>query len=68
MKSEEGKYAWVAKIGSKGQIVIPAEARKLFELEPGDTILLLGDKDKGIAIVKKEDFSILFDKIIGGRK
>lgn len=61
----KGKHAWTAKIGEKGQIVIPKEARKIFGFEAGDTLLLLGDEDKGIAIVRKEDFAkmanIVFD-------
>ncbi|MFO3666093.1 AbrB/MazE/SpoVT family DNA-binding domain-containing protein [Anaerococcus sp. ENR0831] len=42
-KNEQGFYAWTAKVDTKGQIVIPKEARKLFNIESGDTILLLGD-------------------------
>lgn len=49
----EGKYAWMVKIGEKGQFVIPKEARELFELQPGDEILVLGDKERGIAILPK---------------
>lgn len=68
MKNDREQYAWVAKIGTKGQFVIPAEAREVFGFKPGDTILLLGDKSKGIAIVKKEDFAQFFDAVIGGKK
>ncbi len=49
----EGKYAWMVKIGEKGQFVIPKEARELFDLKPGDEILVLGDKERGIAIPPK---------------
>ena len=49
----DGKYAWMVKIGEKGQFVIPKEARELFNLQPGDEILVLGDKEKGIAILPK---------------
>ncbi len=48
----KGKYAWTAKVGEKGQIVIPKEAREVFGIKPGDTLLLLGDEKQGIAIVK----------------
>lgn len=48
------KFAWMVKIGEKGQFVIPKEARELFKLHPGDEILVLGDKEKGIAILPKE--------------
>ena len=39
----EGKYAWTVKVGEKGQIVIPKEARDVFGIEAGDTLILLGD-------------------------
>ena len=54
MNVHDGKYAWMVKIGEKGQFVIPKQARELFDLQPGDEILVLGDKEKGIAILPKE--------------
>ena len=54
MNIRDGKYAWMVKIGEKGQFVIPKEARELFSLQPGDEILVLGDQEKGIAILPKE--------------
>ena len=59
----KGKYAWTAKVGEKGQIVIPKEAREVFGINPGDTLLLLGDDKKGIAIVKN-DVYLKFAKAI----
>ena len=53
MNINDGKFAWMVKIGEKGQFVIPKEARELFDLQPGDEILVLGDKEKGIAILPK---------------
>ena len=50
----KGKYAWIIKIGEKGQFVIPKEAREMFNLQPGDEILVLGDISKGVAILPKE--------------
>ena len=50
MKAPEGKYAWTATVGEKGQIVIPKQARDIFGIKPGDTLLLLGDDKRGIAI------------------
>jgi AbrB family looped-hinge helix DNA binding protein len=41
---KNGKYAWTATVGEKGQIVIPKQARDLFQIKPGDTLLLLGDE------------------------
>ena len=42
------------KIGPKGQIVIPKEAREMFGLQPGDTLVLLADKKKGLALQTAE--------------
>lgn len=53
---EENKFLWTAKVGDKGQIVIPKEARDVFNIKPGDTLLLLGDKERGIAIAKFDDY------------
>ena len=57
MTHPEGKYAWTVKVGEKGQIVIPKGARDLFDIKPGDTLVLLGDEKKGIAIPPKSAFS-----------
>lgn len=54
MNVHSGQYAWMVKIGEKGQFVIPKEARELFQLQPGDEILVLGDGKKGLAILPKE--------------
>ena len=64
-KGREGKYAWSVTVGTKGQIVIPKEARELFGISPGDTLLVLGDVKRGIAIPPKSDFSKLFAHIYG---
>ena len=49
----DGKYAWMVKIGEKGQFVIPKEARELFDLQPGCDILVLGDRERGLAILPR---------------
>lgn len=54
MNMNNGKYAWIVKIGEKGQFVIPKDARELFDLQPGSEILVLGDEKKGIAILPKK--------------
>ena len=54
MQGPDGKYAWLVKIGERGQFVIPKEARDLFDLQPGSEILVLGDEKRGIAILPKE--------------
>ena len=54
MNIHEGKFAWMVKIGEKGQLVIPKEAREMFGFHPGEEILVLGDKDRGIAIPPKD--------------
>ncbi len=56
----EGKYAWTATVGEKGQIVIPKQARELFDIKPGDTLLLLGDEKQGIAIPPKNAIHQMF--------
>ena len=50
MEVPQGKHAWMIKIGEKGQFVIPKEARDLFGFQPGQTILVLADEKRGIAI------------------
>ena len=60
MHAPKGKYAWTATVGEKGQIVIPKQARELFGIKPGDTLLLLGDEQRGIAIPPKGAFSEIF--------
>lgn len=51
LKIPRDKFMSTVKVGEKGQIVIPKEARDMFEIEPGDSLLLLADKKRGIAIV-----------------
>ena len=63
-----GKYAWSVTVGAKGQIVIPKEAREVFGIEPGDTLLLLGDVKRGIAIPPKDLFAQLNNHIFGGEE
>ena len=68
MRALEGKHAWTVTVGSKGQFVIPKEAREIFGIEPGDTLLLLGDEERGLAIPPKESFAMYFTHIFGGER
>ena len=54
MNINDEKFAWMVKIGEKGQFVIPKEARDMFDLQPGMEILVLGDEKRGIAILPKK--------------
>lgn len=51
----KGKHIFgIVKVGDKGQIVLPAKARKIFEINPGDRLLVLGDEGQGLAIIKEK--------------
>ncbi|MDO4851119.1 MAG: AbrB/MazE/SpoVT family DNA-binding domain-containing protein [Actinomycetota bacterium] len=69
MATIEGKGAWTAVVGAKGQIVIPKEARDMFGIHPGDTLIILGDVERGLAIPPKEQFDGWVNAIFeGGRQ
>ena len=60
----KGKHLFgLVTVGDKGQIVIPAKARKMFDISSGDQLVVLGDEGQGIAIVKAEDFLSLANMI-----
>ena len=61
MKGPKGKFAWTATVGERGQIVIPKQA--LFGIKPGDTLLLLGDTKRGIAIPPSGSFTSLLERV-----
>lgn len=67
MQGENGTYLFgICKVGEKGQIVIPKEARTVFNIKPGDSLVMMGDLKKGgIAIVKAEVFTDVADGIMG---
>ena len=54
MNLNDKKFAWMVKIGEKGQFVIPKEAREVFGFQPGEEIIVLGDVNRGIAILPRE--------------
>lgn len=63
----KGKHMFgVVKVGDKGQIVIPAKARRIFGIEPGDDLVVLGDEASGLAILKEDGFLRLLEQIRNG--
>lgn len=63
---EKNKYVGICRVGEKGQIVIPKEARDMFNIKPGDSIIVLCDKKKGIALMKSDVIEYLADDIMKG--
>lgn len=61
-----GKHLFgMVKVGDKGQIVIPAKARRIFGIEPGDNLILLGDEAQGLAILPEKDFLAMVQTMRG---
>ena len=54
--AEENRFIVSVKVGPKGQITIPKEAINMFDIKEGDTLMVLGDKEKGLALVKADIF------------
>ena len=55
MKNEiKDRFIVSVKVGEKGQIIVPKEAREMFNISPGDTLMVLGDKERGLAIMKSD--------------
>ncbi len=66
MLKENDKYIFgVVKVGERGQIVIPKEAREVYGIKAGDSLLVLGDS-KGMAVLKTEIFQDKIDEMLGG--
>lgn len=61
---KKNRYVGISKVGEKGQIVIPKEARDMFDIKPGDSIIILCDKTQGIALMKTELIENLADDIL----
>jgi len=68
MTAPKGKHIFgTVKVGTKGQIVIPKEAREVFNIKPGDSLLMLGDEQQGIALVKEEIFFKFANDILNAK-
>ncbi len=66
MEANNGKFLFgVVKVGERGQIVIPKEAREQYDIKPGDSLMVLGD-DKGIALLKTEVFQEIINQAMKG--
>ena len=59
---KEDRFIVSVKVGPKGQITIPAAARKMFNIKEGDTLMVMGDKERGIALFKDD----VFYQLMGG--
>ena len=59
---KENRFIVSVKVGPKGQITIPAAARKMFNIKEGDTLMVMGDKERGIALIKDD----VFYQLMGG--
>ena len=66
MEVNKGKYMFgICKVGEKGQIVIPKEAREVFNIKAGDSLILFGDVKKGLALVKADVVAGVADNVLG---
>ncbi len=65
MRTPKGKHIFgLVTVGTKGQIVIPKKARDVFHIEPGDSLVLVGDEKEGLAIITNERVSRMLQTII----
>ncbi len=62
-KANAKRVFGTAKVGDRGQIVIPKEARELFNIQPGDTLLIVGEEDTGLIVSRPEVLSSLANQI-----
>ena len=63
-KSNAQRVFGTAKVGDRGQIVIPKEARELFGIKPGETLLILGEEDTGLIVSRPEVLQNLANQIL----
>ena len=62
-KGNSRRVFGTAKVGDRGQIVIPKEVREMFNIKPGDTLLLLGDTETGLVVTRPEVLSDIADQV-----
>ena len=60
-ENEQERFIVSVKVGPKGQITLPKEAREMFDIKTGDTIMVLGDKERGLALMKADIFYSLME-------
>lgn len=60
-RKQEDRFIVSVKVGPKGQITIPKEAREMFNIKEGETLMVMGDKDRGIALLKADSFYSLME-------
>ena len=65
---KKSKYVGISKVGEKGQIVIPKEAREMFDIKPGDSLIILCDINQGMAIVKSDIIESIGDEIFKAKQ
>ena len=66
MGNDNNRFIVSVKVGPKGQITIPVEARKMFDIKEGETLMVMGDKEKGIALLKSDLFYEIMEGKING--
>ncbi|MBO5907424.1 MAG: AbrB/MazE/SpoVT family DNA-binding domain-containing protein [Clostridia bacterium] len=68
-KAPKDRFAVSVKVGPKGQITVPKEAREMFDINEGDTLMVLGDKNRGMAILKCDSlYDVMGGILDGGNK
>ncbi len=67
-KSKQTRVFGTAKVGDRGQIVIPKEARELFGIKPGDSLLILGEAETGLIVSRPEVLNDLADELLNNMK
>lgn len=63
-KVEENRFIVSVRVGPKGQITVPVEARKMFDIKEGDTLMVMGDVKRGIALLKTDMFYRMMEEVV----